>query len=40
MVQSTIMNPKDLIKLGVPKGEALKAAHDFIQACIELGNPG
>lgn len=34
------MNSKDLIQLGVPKGEALKLAHDFIQAYIEQGNPG
>lgn len=34
------MNSRDLIQLGVPKGEALQLAHDFIQAYIEQGNPG
>lgn len=34
------MNSKDLIRLGVPQGEALKLAHDFIQNFIESGNEG
>src|SRR6185295_5897491 len=40
VVQFSTMNSKELLRLGVPQGEALKAAHDFIQAYIEQGNPG
>jgi tRNA-splicing ligase RtcB len=34
------MNSKDLIALGVPQGQPVKIAHDFIQAYIAGGNPG
>jgi tRNA-splicing ligase RtcB len=34
------MNSKDLIALGVPQGQPVRIAHEFIQAYIEQGNPG
>ncbi|HEY8899243.1 MAG TPA: RtcB family protein [Chthoniobacterales bacterium] len=34
------MNTKDLIRLGVPAGEPIKLAHEFIQNFIALGNDG
>lgn len=34
------MNTKDLIRLGVPAGEPIKLAHEFIQNFIAQGNDG
>ena len=34
------MNTKDLIRLGVPVGEPIKLAHEFIQNFIAQGNDG
>ena len=34
------MNTKDLIRLGVPAGEPIKLAHEFIQSFIAQGNDG
>src|SRR5580765_1473414 len=34
------MNTKDLIRLGVPVGEPIKLAHEFIQVFIAQGNDG
>jgi hypothetical protein len=34
------MNTKDLIRLGVPVGEPIALAHEFIQNFIALGNDG
>jgi tRNA-splicing ligase RtcB (3'-phosphate/5'-hydroxy nucleic acid ligase) len=34
------MNTKDLIRLGVPEGEAMHLAHDFIRRFIAEGNDG
>ena len=34
------MNTKDLIRLGVPVGEPIKFAHEFIQIFIAQGNDG
>ncbi len=34
------MNTKDLIRLGVPVGEPIKLAHEFIQNSIAQGNDG
>ena len=34
------MNTKDLIRLGVPVGESIKLAHEFIQNFIAQGNDG
>ena len=38
--QTKTMNTKDLIRLGVPVGEPLKLAHEFIQNFIAQGNDG
>jgi len=34
------MNTKDLIRIGVPPGEPVKLAHEFIQSFIAQGNDG
>ena len=34
------MNTKDLIRLGVPVGEPIRLAHEFIQSFIAQGNDG
>ena len=34
------MNTKDLIRLGVPVGEPIRLAHEFIQNFIAQGNDG
>jgi hypothetical protein len=34
------MNTKDLIRLGVPVGEPIALAHEFIQSFIAQGNDG
>jgi hypothetical protein len=34
------MNTKDLIRLGVPAGEPIQLAHEFIQNFIAQGNDG
>ena len=34
------MNTKDLIELGVPAGEPIKRAHEFIQNYVAQGNAG
>jgi tRNA-splicing ligase RtcB (3'-phosphate/5'-hydroxy nucleic acid ligase) len=34
------MNTKDLIRLGVPEGEAMHLAHEFIRGYIAAGNEG
>ena len=34
------MNTKDLIRLGVPVGEPIKLAHEFIQTFVAQGNDG
>ena len=38
--RTTTMNTKDLIRLGVPVGEPIKLAHEFIQNFIAQGNDG
>ena len=38
--RTTTMNTKDLIHLGVPVGEPIKVAHEFIQNFIAQGNDG
>ena len=38
--RTTTMNTKDLIRLGVPVGEPIKLAHEFIQTFIAQGNDG
>ena len=34
------MNTKDLIQIGVPLGESIQLAHEFIQNFIAQGNDG
>lgn len=34
------MNTKDLISLGVPVGEPVRLAHEFIQAYVAQGHDG
>ena len=38
--RTTTMNTKDLIRLGVPVGEPIRLAHEFIQSFIAQGNDG
>jgi tRNA-splicing ligase RtcB len=38
--RTTTLNTRDLIRLGVPVGEPIKLAHEFIQSFIALGNDG
>ena len=38
--RTTTMNTKDLIRLGVPVGEPIRLAHEFIQNFIAQGNDG